>query len=186
MSAATEFWKNDDGLDYITPKNARWCEGFKVHEVLREMTAGESVLDFGCGDGRMTEAFDPDSYVGVDINPHAIRHCRNKFPAYRFKPSTVDLPSADVALCYTVLLHVPDDEIDRTVERLSAAAKRVLAAEILGRKYRRPGPLPLFQRELDDYVTIFAATGMVLHAVTRKPYLRYGGVEISFMDFRRA
>lgn len=183
VEATERFWRENVGLRYLTPADARWPEGFNVHATLRDLVPSGVVLDFGCGDGRMTLAFPPERYVGVDINPHALATCRETYPLHRFEDAALALPAADVALCYTVLLHVPDEGLAATVARLAVAAPRVLVVEILGRKWRSGGKSPpVFNRESADYARAFS--GMTLRSFS-KPYLRYGGVEITFMDFRR-
>jgi SAM-dependent methyltransferase len=175
------FWQENVALAHITPPNVRWPEGFDVIQTLRSEIPDGTVLDFGCGDGRMVGAFEPERYIGVDINAHAVTHCRKAFPEHRFELAGV-LPTADTALCYTVLLHVPDDEIKQTAVRLMQAAQRVLVVEILGRKWRGSGLPPVFQREAEEYEQAFS--GMRLHSTTARLYRRYGGVEITFLDFR--
>lgn len=134
----------------------------------------------------MVEAFPPERYVGVDINPHAIAFCRDKQPARRFELAGEVLPVADTALAYAVLLHVPDGSVAGVIGRLMAAAPRALVVEILGRNWRSERKLPLcYNRTQEDYVDLFARSGASLARASSKPYNRYGGVRISFLDFRR-
>ena len=51
-------------------------EGFNVIDFLREITKEldfKRVLDFGCGYGRLSKAFDSDKYIGVDLNLKALK-----------------------------------------------------------------------------------------------------------------
>lgn len=181
---ALDFWRNNRSLAHITPPGARWAEGFDPIAVLREEIPSGSVLDFGCGDGRLAEAFPQDRYTGVDVNPHAVAFCRSKWPARRFLLAEGELPKADVALASVVLLHIPDANIVATGRRLLAAAPRVLVVEILGREWRGGRGHPAcFNRSLEDYEAIFS--GAKLERLVARPYRRYGGVSITFMDFRR-
>jgi SAM-dependent methyltransferase len=185
MGTAARWWRENAALEHLTPPGTRGAEGFDVHAALRDEIPSGTVLDFGCGDGRLAEAFGPERYLGVDINPHAIGYCQGKYRGWRFELAAAELPAADCALAYTVLLHVPDGELAATVRRLCAAAPRVLVAEILGRKWRGPGEPAVFNRDLDDYLLPFWRAGMALVAMRERPYARYGGVPITFMEFRR-
>lgn len=186
MSDAREFWVRNTTLQHITPPGTRWPEGFDPIKVLREWAEEDDVLDFGCGDGRLTEAFTPQRYVGIDINLAAVWAARSAHPEHVFEHTGAVLPSADAVLCYTVLLHVADDEIQDTVRLIAAAArKRVLVAEILGRSWRKPGLPRVFNRERGDYEQVFHRCGLWLHRVTDRPYRRYGDVNFTFLEFER-
>lgn len=182
---ASEYWKRNANLESITPSGERFPEGFDVISMLKMCIPEGEVLDFGCGDGRMVPAFEPYRYTGVDINPHALKACAAKHPNHVFRPDTDMLPRVAVALCYTVLLHVPDDEIHKVTARLAAAARRVIVVEIMGRGWRRQGNPPVFNREAEEYESLFNGEGMKLSAKVSMPYDRYGGVPIEFLEFRR-
>jgi len=88
--------------------------GFDVKSRLQESLGSASpVLEVGCGVGRLAALFQPADYVGVDINPAAIHVARGRLPDYRFGlyDISLNLPKAPTAFFYTVLLHVPDDEL---------------------------------------------------------------------------
>lgn len=155
-----------------------------MHLALAEAIPAGRVLDFGCGDGRLAEAFEPGRYCGVDINPHAIAACRRNYPGRRFELAETELPLADCALAYAVLLHVPDEELAAVIDRLARAVPRVVVVEILGRHWRGTGLPMVFNRELHEYVAAFAVAEMALQRSIGRPYHRYGGATITFMDFR--
>lgn len=183
MITPETFWRENASMQHITPAGVRWPEGIDVHARLRELLPSGSVMDFGCGDGRMTLAFQPERYHGVDINPHAVARCRELYPEYRFDLCEHRLPEANAALCYTVLLHVPDDTIEETVSRI-ATASRVIVVEILGRKWRNPRAPLVFNREREDYERLFDGARMHLRHTEEWPYNRYGGTRITLLDFR--
>ena len=72
-----------------------------------------TVVEFGCGDGRLAEFFDPQKYYGWDINPAAIDAARQGQPRHTFGYQPRE---ADIALAYTVLLHVPDPQLPAVVD----------------------------------------------------------------------
>jgi len=189
VNAPLDFWRNNAALRHITPEGARWAEGDAMGDALqRLMPRGTKVLDFGCGDGRMVEFFVADDYVGVDVNPFALAHCRARFPTRTFVHSDPPLPFADAVLCYAVLLHIEDAAVSDTIQRLVAAAPRVIVVEILGRRWRgRPELEPqTFNRELNDYRILFEPFGFRLLRIQSLPYARYAaGTKISVMEFVR-
>lgn len=187
FASALDWWRANKTLAHIVPPGTGdGPEGFLIPDMLLDFTPFGHVLDFGCGTGRLAVYFWPSSYTGVDINPAAIAHCVEAYPERRFVLAGEVLPHADTALAYTVLLHVPDDELPSTLWRLSSAAPRVLVVEILGRKWRREGEPATFNRSRYDYEMAFRDhAGMDLVTALEYPYKRYGGVSITAMDFRR-
>jgi SAM-dependent methyltransferase len=182
MRSAVQFWCENAELKHLTPPGGG-AEGFDVHEVLRGLIPSGTVLSFGCGDGRLAPAFSPERYHGVDINPHAIAQCW-RTSGYGFSLcGDGDLPQADTVLCYTVLLHIDDETIAQTVQRITKAAPRTIVAEILGRRWRKPGEPQVFNRELEEYDRLFAVCGRKRVSMKHWPYLRYNGTFISFMEY---
>jgi len=59
----------------------------------------------------------------------------------------------------------------------------VLVAEIMGRAWRRPGDPPVFNREAQEYITLFGEHGFVLDDVITAPHRRYPGTNITFLAF---
>lgn len=175
MSA--EFWKRE-GLRHITPADKRNPEGWDVWSFLRGLSRG-SVLEIGCGYGRLCEAFDPCQYLGADINENALVRAREKHPGYTFE--AYQGQSADTALLYTVLLHISDDDLPGFIAGINA--DRVIVAEVMGRGWRRPGNPPVFNRDPEDYIEAFA--GFELVETHAKPYAHYKGTDITFLVFER-
>ena len=166
------FWKEQNGLNHITP-GGKWIpEGYWLPEYLDGLKSG-SVLEFGCGPGRLAGQFEPSGYVGVDISANAITHARERNPAHDFRVTdeTERLGPVDTILCHTVLLHVPDEALDGVLSRFDA--KRVLVNEMLGREWRRAGTPPVFNRRLDEYVAAFAKAGFRLGSHTERLYEHY-------------
>jgi len=156
------FWQTPAGLRHVTPPGCQQPEGFDVYQELRELSGDHSVLEFGCGTGRLSPAFLPNRYLGVDVSPGAINEAQHGCPEhpyllYRGGP----LPRFDMVLAWTVLLHVHDDEIARTVQRLVKATRtQIVIGEIMGRSWRRLGDPPVFNREPLEYVALLEAAGM--------------------------
>jgi len=172
MGSVADFWKAQNGLRHITPRGKANPEGPWLGTYLSEVASHGLVLEFGCGPGRIACGFDPESYIGVDINPRALEHAGTRNPGYRFELVQDELPDADVCLFHTVLMHVPDDELGAVLKRLRAPV--VYVSEMLGREWRRDGDPPVFNRDLDDYVLAFGALGYGLSNVRNRIYEHYG------------
>ena len=133
-------WQGKWGCAHAYPgKHGRWPDEDAVN-ILREVCCGV-VCDVGCGTGRCAEAFPPDRYVWVDVNPAAIEQARKEFPQHEFRVIGADeaYPRADTYLFYTVLLHVPDSNLLRVLSRTKlsdGSPSRVVIFETMNPKYR--------------------------------------------------
>ena len=141
-----EYWRSNERLQHITPPNERWPE-IGLKEALQSAVVGK-VFEFGCGDGRLSPFFAADRYVGYDVNKHALAAAKTNNPKHRYENK---LEGADTALAYTVLVHVPDEQI-KAVVGLLKGYKRIIIGEIMGRKWRRDGLPPVFNREAREYI----------------------------------
>ncbi len=177
-----EFWRTGVGLNNITPKDNPEPEGAGFGKFLVKSCGPGRVLDFGCGVGRLAKYFEPVRYHGVDICGAAIDIATTAEPAHSFSLLGHDLPKADVTLAHTVLLHVPDDEIAVVIARFNSP--RVVVSEILGRRWRREGDPPVFNREKRDYQDLFRPA----YRFTRSRPLRYRhywNTDLTVMQFAR-
>lgn len=181
--SAFDYWASGSGLENITPRGKAWPEGDDFSAFLAEVVGDVTVVEFGCGIGRLAGIFDPRRYLGLDICPAALMRARAARPEYEFVEidDEVVLPSRAVTLVHTVLLHVPDECLERTIGRF--ASERVIVSEILGRHWRRGGNPPVFNREIGDYEAAFAPR---YHLVgeRRRPYPHYRDTDLSIMEFR--
>jgi 2-polyprenyl-3-methyl-5-hydroxy-6-metoxy-1,4-benzoquinol methylase len=82
-----------------------------------DLAACESVLDFGCGCGRVARHILhlPAALHGCDSNPVAVEWCGEHLPGGRFRvnalasPLDYDAESFDVVYAFSVLTHLPPD-----------------------------------------------------------------------------
>lgn len=142
---AARFWRTNTSLRDITPSGERFPE-VGLFDALDAACTGV-VFEFGCGPGRLAPAFDPSLYAGYDINPTAIQVARRSYPEHTFSDQWAP---GDTFLAWTVMLHIPDDEIQALIDK-AKAYPRVVIAEVMGRKWRRPGDPPVFNREAEEY-----------------------------------
>ncbi len=190
-----EFWKEDHLANIIPRGFGEYPEGFAVPAFLKEWLQPipfQSVVDLGCGYGRLSTAFSQESYLGIDVNPEAILAAKEKFPGYRFLESKEDqFPKADLYMAYTVFLHLLDDEVHHILDLVDTSY--FLVAEILGSEWRRKGNPPVYNREFDEYIKIFHQHQYRMVDEISKPYARYSedpqyqskNCEISFLLFQK-
>lgn len=161
-----------------------WPEGEGFPEFLSALVGEGSVLEFGCGVGRLASCFDPGCYLGIDVSAFAIAEAMMLRPSHRFQiiDEAVPPPDADVTLAHTVLLHVPDDALQAVVDRFESP--RLIISEILGKRWRRTGNPPVFNREMSDYEAAllprYRLTGRHF-----RPYPHYAGTMLTMMEFAR-
>jgi len=188
----TEFWKKE-GEKHIKPTiGGEFPEGWDVLSYLTKLCDGKSITEIGCGIGRLSPAFHPEHYIGIDISSKVleIAESKNKNHKYILHNQGDSYPNADVRLVYTVLLHIDDDCISDFIKNLCEGTERVVVAEIMERKWRRPGNPPVFNREAEEYNTLFEKCGFEKDYLNEKPYERYkthalGPTSITFLRFKK-
>lgn len=195
------YW-NERGLDNIKPlsiKYGEYPEGWNPVEMIRKYIAseGKKVVELGCGYGRLCSAFDPENYLGLDINKNAINKANGSYPEYRFQAvgKDVEYPISDLYFAYTVFLHIDDSSAFDILKRVSSKTDAIVIAEILSRKnalYRKylkyksqVSEHPYFPRTRDEYSQILDAVGFDFVEEVKRPYRFYQGEEISFLSYVR-
>ena len=176
-----EFWENN-WQNFLTPKGHRWPEGFKVLHVLRDIFLHfSSVVEYGCGDGRLSPAFHPEKYLGVDFNENAIYAAGINNPEHRYEVGNVIKGNPGAVLFYTVLLHNPDKEIRRIIEESEIAKSVIVVAEVIKDTREQGGSLPVYGHSIADYASLFKEWS--LKETINVPYLYYKDTDISFLFF---
>lgn len=163
-STTYKFWTNNKRVNHIIPPDfevagIKFPEGWDVLEMLKETIGDESVVEIGCGYGRLVGAFAPTQYKGFDINPHAIKKAKKDYPSYNFGVFDLKtLPASIWVLLYTVLLHVSDNDIDMFLKTVTSKCSKIFLGEIMKetiRKLPKRGKPPVFNRTSANYVEIF-------------------------------
>jgi SAM-dependent methyltransferase len=159
-----QYWQNNRSLEHITPTDERFPE-INLFEALQKAVTG-SVFEFGCGDGRLSPAFNHELYTGFDINPHALTAAQKANPLHKY---ATEWAAADTFLAYTVLLHIPDEEIESVIDQ-AKSYKHIVIGEIMGRQWRRSGNPPVYNRDLSEYAEMIGRKYTRLEVA----YPRYG------------
>jgi len=101
----------------------------------------KSVIDFGCGShGRGYDLLfsEYQKYIGVDINDIAVneakkRHIKNKnaeFKIIDIDPDKWELPKVDLVYCFTVLVHILPEHIEKTIKKLLSVCREAIFIEL--------------------------------------------------------
>jgi len=201
-----EYWRNNR-LQNIKPSSLRYGEfpeGWDARDIIKRIVTPfihQSIVEIGCGYGRLCQAFSPDAYLGLDINEEAIEKAQNSNPTYRFQ--VIDYvgsyPPADVYLAYTVFLHIEDLALAGILKKMAEVTSTIIVAEILtpkkpflsswwGRRATSPrqGKDPWFPRTRENYEALLRSQNFLLDEEIRRSYFYYPHTEISFLIFRKA
>ena len=186
--AIYNFWSKNSLTNIKPARGGEFPEGWDVIDFFKNLYSEEeygSILDIGCGYGRLCNAFNAKNYCGLDISSHAIEKAQKVHPEYKFSllDYSINLPPSDTKLVYTVLLHQTDEDIDTIVKTLCNTTRRIIVAEICGRDWRRSGNPPVFNRNKQEYIELFNAYGKNIEKQYSKPYKAYKGTNIDILVF---
>jgi SAM-dependent methyltransferase len=170
------FWISE-GTAHIKPETGfDFPEGFDVGSALREaIGASFPVLEIGCGVGRVASLFEPNEYIGAELNPTALLQARTALPAHnlRIVDDGLSYPNAPTAMLYTVLLHVSDEALPSLLEEAVVGRKKLIIAEVMDTRWRRDGNPPVFNRNPEDYILMMQRLGFKFTAAQKHSYERY-------------
>ncbi len=93
-----------------------WAELVQLTKAVKE---NQKILDVGCGNGRLLEAFlgRQIQYVGVDKNKQLLNYARKQYPYYKFRQGDVlalgEIPeyNFDFVFCVALFHHLPGKEL---------------------------------------------------------------------------
>ena len=117
----------------------------ELPELLAELGV-DVLLDAGCGDFRwMSETELPvREYIGVEVVPELAAELARRFarPGRRFLQADItrdELPQADFVLCREVLVHFPDEDVERALAAFRRTGARwLLATTFTARETNEP------------------------------------------------
>ena len=110
-----------------TRKKPLWPE---LNKLAGEVQEGESVMDVGCGNGRLLYGLpDKTDYVGVDFSQELVHKAQHNFPDHKFREgdilelSKIEEVGFDHVFCVAVLHHIPS--FDLRVQALQQLKNKV-------------------------------------------------------------
>jgi trans-aconitate methyltransferase len=140
-----------DPAFYADQEAALWA-------MLRALPQPASVLDVGCGFGRIgrlvAELWPTAPYTGIDVSPHMLRSARLRLPLGLFREQSLEEVKGrwSLVLAIEVLMHVPPPAFPRAVEKLLS----ITSDDLVTCDWTQPGS-DVTQRQnfLHDYARAF-------------------------------
>lgn len=128
---------NEIAADFnLTRKKEIWPEIIKLAGKIKD---GDSILDLGCGNGRLIETLKDKkiNYLGIDNSEELIRFAKENYPSYKFIISDIlNLEGAkelkednnsrkfDYIFCLATLQHLPGEDLrTKALEEMKALLK---------------------------------------------------------------
>jgi SAM-dependent methyltransferase len=150
------FWK-EKGENFLFPQvNESIREAKFSRKFFRKIVNGESIIEIGCGNGRIAQGFASTQYKGYDVNPTVIAEAKKSFPDFSFNLYTPfdTIPSSDWVIVHTVLLHIADEDINKFLDVITLNSKNIIISEIMSREFRgdEDSVPPVFNRDTDEYI----------------------------------
>lgn len=195
-----QYW-TDDNFQNIIPLNyGKYPEGFHPGEVVENEILKDIdyniILDYGCGYGRLTDAFDKEKYIGVDLNPNAIAKAKENNPGYRYLEINMDstLPECDIAFANAVFLHNDDKMLSSIVTRLKEAnCKYIVVSDVISKDWHNGFIPPTYYRSLEEYNKLMEELCFSFVLEKKYVYKRYAEAEefkhlntdLSFLLYKR-
>jgi len=172
---AIETWKGAYGMKHqYRGSDEEWPDK-DGPDLVRYFVGEGKVCDVGCGIGRVAPLFEPDRYIGIDINEKAVVRARKEIPDHDFEVvEHGEYPPADTYLFHTVALHIPDDELPNVASRLRG---RVVIFESMDRSLRNGGVN--YQRNPEEYQQVFEEAGFTMLLHSRQP----SSIKPGFRDY---
>jgi SAM-dependent methyltransferase len=137
----------------------------------------QSVIEFGCGDGRQLSLACYSRYIGLDISPTAVATCRERFAEddrkqfFLYKSGNSNR-SAEMALSLDVIYHLIEDEVFETyMTDLFNAAERYVLIYSDNRDSWEPGAPHVRHRKFTNWIASHRPDWkLILHKPNPYPY----------------
>lgn len=166
LSGAKKFWEHEEEVDALYHHFLDTARDLKDDlDKLGVEIDGKSVLDLGCGTGRILAIYKPKNYVGVDQSSQMLFVAQKNYPLAQWKQSDIlkyrTTRRFDVVLLLNVLQHVqnPDVYIRYMLKHFNANtyAIRMFAADEQIEVDSKFGPTSIAYpvKYIEDLIAIF-------------------------------
>lgn len=149
-------------------------EGFDLLTVVKEISdqlGYNSIIDLGCGEGRLAPSFDPKKYIGVDIDHRAIQEAQKKFSNYQFTTVEKAPQYADLYLAYALFGYMSSEALDQILSNIRC--KWLIVGEILGKEWHLNTIPPLYSRDLSEYIKALRRHDFILQKHEKRVHKQY-------------
>lgn len=147
-----------------------------------------SVLDLGCGYGRVANEFLERGfkYCGIDVSPDAVSQARLNYPQATFLVKDLNewepTDRFDMVCCFYVLVHFVDDEkwatfLDRALRSVSAHGYFVFADEFPDERAKAGSHV--VARPLSDYAAFLSRHGFEFDDQMKANFMRESQSRVS-------
>lgn|SRR3989304_1904736 len=123
---AKEYWNGRVKSHKSNEKRMIWYgEEYKfdtldrVARSILSMFSDCTVLELGCGYGRLCDVFQPDKYTGIDFSKEMIKLAHEKYPQYSF--SVNDMSTFEPSKHYDIIFGVMVPDFSRYEQYADAA-----------------------------------------------------------------
>ncbi len=182
-NAVTDYWKKNALKHIIPDRDSEYPEG-KTTIIATVDECRGTVLEFGCGRGRLAPFFNRNQYLGVDISQHAIDAARTANPRHEFRSIMPfdDLPDTDTILAYTVLHHIQDKHMPEIAD-IFRKAPRIVITEIMEPSLATNSMPPCLNRSPNTYQQLFQTH--ILDRIQHFPTPAYPGHDMTVLTLCR-
>ena len=141
QSATDKLWisKGKNYYEYMQNKSNRtklryWMQEQQLKKVLRKIKGVESILEIGCGYGRITkilkQTFPQAQITAIDISIHQLRQARKVLKEIRFNEMSLFhlplIPTYDLVIAIEVLMHIHPDKIAEAINILTQKSNQYI------------------------------------------------------------
>lgn len=124
--------KEKDFYHYIYNNKSYFygLEAERINQILKRVPSKGSILEVGCGDGRLLNRINADFKIGVDFSIKPLIHIKNMV----FAANASNLPfsnnSFDVLICSEVLEHLDNTTYNKTLDELLRVSSRYILISV--------------------------------------------------------
>jgi len=152
-----------------------------VNNIVKDIGV-QTVIDLGCGDGKLCQIFSKNAYLGLDIDENIINSAKRSFLDYSFSVPGDDIYSADMCIASRVFQEMLDSKIHDALKRMRC--RWLLVAEPLSAQSN--GNVYSFnQRSREDYVSMMRAHDFLLFKHMIKTLPKANGEDVSLLLFKK-
>ncbi len=154
-----------------------------VTNIVEEFGA-KSVIDFGCGEGLLSQSFSPSCYLGLDIDEKVLNLAKSYFSDYYFSIPSEDIYSTDMCIAASVFNYLKEEQIHNILKKMRC--KWFLIAEPLFNGDQDGNIYSFHTRNREDYIKLMRNHDLLLVKHIIKSIEEKTPSDVSFLVFRKS